>query len=228
MDGPDDNRVLYAKWADTYEQFLDKNRYIYDREVAEIFNERPSAHTGAVLDVGCGTGRLGAELYRLGVSPIDGIDISPEMLAKARGKSGPDGAPVYRSLIEADLTAALEAGNRQLFGHRQLRRVHTRTSRDRMRCRNCCAWPGPALSCVIGINSSIFESNGFKDRFERHSAEGAIGGLAVMLRQVYEGADGSEPNHLALPRCVHRRLTRPKRAAGDEPPAIPRRGRPLR
>ena len=196
MDGPDDNRVLYAKWADTYEQFLDKNRYIYDREVAEIFNERPSAHTGAVLDVGCGTGRLGAELYRLGVSPIDGIDISLEMLAKARGKSGPDGAPVYRTLIEADLTAALDLATDSYSGIVSSGAfTHGHLGPDALSELLRVARPGSVG--VIGINSSIFESNGFKDRFERHSAEGAIGGLAVMLRQVYEGADGSEPNHMA-------------------------------
>ena len=196
VDGPDDNRVLYAKWADTYEQFLDKNRYIYDREVAEIFNERSSAHTGAVLDVGCGTGRLGAELFRLGVSPIDGIDISPEMLAKARSKSGPEGTPLYRSLIEADLTAPLKLATDSYSGIVSSGAfTHGHLGPDVMS--ELLRATRPASVCVIGVNSSVFEPNGFKDRFERYAAEGVIGGLEVMLCQVYEGADGSEPNHMA-------------------------------
>ena len=196
VDGPDDNRVLYAKWADTYEQFLDKNRYIYARQVAEIFSERPSAHTGAVLDVGCGTGRVGAELFRLGVSPIDGIDISPEMLGKARGKSGPGGAPAYRHLIEADLTAPLDLATGSYSGIVSSGAfTHGHLGPDVLSELLRVARPGS--DGVIGVNSSVFESNGFKDRFDRYSADGVISGLEVELRPVYEGADGSEPNHMA-------------------------------
>ncbi len=196
MDGPDDNRVLYAKWADTYEQFLDKNRYIYARQVAEIFNERSSAHTEAVLDVGCGTGRLGGELCWLGVSPIDGIDISPEMLAKARSKSGPYGAPVYRRLMEADLTAPLDLATDIYSGIVSSGAfTHGHLGPDALS--ELLRVARSASVCVIGVNSSIFESNGFRDRFDRYSADGVICGLEVILRQVYEGADGSEPNHMA-------------------------------
>ena len=40
-----------------------------------------------VIEGGCGTGVTGAELVPLGVPVIDGIDISPEMLAKAAVKT---------------------------------------------------------------------------------------------------------------------------------------------
>jgi SAM-dependent methyltransferase len=43
-----------------------------------------------VLDVGCGTGRHAAELVSLGFEVV-GVDLSPEMLAVARGRLG-DGA----------------------------------------------------------------------------------------------------------------------------------------
>ena len=196
VDGPDDNRILYAKWADTYEQFLDKNRYIYARQVAEVFRERSSAHTGTVVDVGCGTGRLGAELCRLGVSPIDGIDISPEMLAKASAKSGPDGAPVYRHLIEADLTAPLDLATGNYSGIVSSGAfTHGHLGPDVLS--ELLRIVGPGSVGVIGVNSSVFDSNGFKDRFDRYAADGVIDSLEVELRRVYEGADGSEPNHMA-------------------------------
>ena len=196
VDGPDDNRVLYAKWAATYEQFLDKNRYIYARQVAEIYGERSPVHGEPVLDAGCGTGRVGAALFRLGVSPIDGIDISPEMLTKARGKSGPGGEPVYRRLIEADLTALLDLATDSFSGIVSSGAfTHGHLGPDVLSELLRIARPGSVG--VIGVNSSVFESNGFGDRFDRYCADGVIGGLEVMLRQVYEGADGSEPNHMA-------------------------------
>jgi SAM-dependent methyltransferase len=58
--------------------------------------------TGPVLDVGAGTGLVGAALRALGFTgQIDGVDISPQMLDQAREKQ------VYRDLIEADITRPL-------------------------------------------------------------------------------------------------------------------------
>lgn len=55
----------------------------------------------------------------------------------------------------------------------------------------------PGARRVMGVNASIFETNGFKDRFKRCATEGVIDDLEVQYRQVYEGADGSDPNHMA-------------------------------
>jgi predicted TPR repeat methyltransferase len=40
---------------------------------------------GRVLDAGCGTGLVGAELTRLGFPPVDGADLTPEMATLAAG-----------------------------------------------------------------------------------------------------------------------------------------------
>lgn len=40
---------------------------------------------GSVLDAGCGTGRVGRELYRRGVDVV-GVDLDPEMLETARAR----------------------------------------------------------------------------------------------------------------------------------------------
>lgn len=192
---PDDNRELYAKWAATYEDFLDTNRYIYARQVAEVFVERSPDHAGAVLDAGCGTGRIGLELARLGVGLIDGIDISPEMMAKARQNMGPDGAPAYRRLIEADLTGPIDLASDSYSGVVSSGAfTHGHLGPDALSELLRVARPGSV--CVISVNSSIFETNGFKDRFERYAADGVIAGLEVQLRKVYEDADGSDPNHM--------------------------------
>ena len=193
---PDDNRELYAKWAATYEQFLNDYRYIYARQVAEMFAERSSAEGEPVLDAGCGTGRLGWELSRLGISPVDGIDISPEMLAKAGTMTGPDGAPSYRSLMEADLTGSIDLGTDSYSGLVSSGVfTHGHLGPDALAELLRVVRPGSVG--VIGINASLFESNGYKDRLERYAADGVIGDLDAQLRKVYEDADGSNANHFA-------------------------------
>ena len=191
---PDDNRELYAKWAATYEQFLNDYRYIYARQVAEMFAERSSTHTEAVLDAGCGTGRLGWELSRLGISPVDGIDISPEMLAEAGTLTGPDGAPSYRRLMEADLTGPIDLETDSYSGLVSSGVfTHGHLGPDALAELLRVVRPGSAG--VIGINASIYESNGYKDRLERYAADGVIGDLEAQFRKVYEDADDSNANH---------------------------------
>ena len=196
VESPDDNRALYAVWADTYESdFTVPRRYVYDRNAAELLCQGFSG-SGPVLDAGCGTGLVGEQLRRLGVTVVDGLDISREMLAKARSKTAPDGSPVYRQLIEADLTGPIDIASDTYAGLVSVGTfTHGHVGPDGIAELLRVARPG--ARCVIGVNSSIFETDGFKDRFDRYAADGVIDGLEVHLRQVYEGADGSEPNHMA-------------------------------
>ncbi len=196
VESPDDNRALYAVWADTYEsEFTVPRRYVYDRTAAELLCQGFSG-SGPVLDAGCGTGLVGEQLRRLGVTVVDGLDISPEMLAKARSKTAPDGSPVYRQLIEADLTGPIDIASDTYAGLVSAGTfTHGHVGPDGIAELLRVARPG--ARCVIGVNSSIFVTDGFKDRFDRYAADGVIDGLEVQLRQVYEGADGSEPNHMA-------------------------------
>ncbi|MGQ0567371.1 MAG: class I SAM-dependent DNA methyltransferase [Gemmobacter sp.] len=97
---PEDNRRYYADWALRYDaDFATAMAYRQPSLVAQAFVA--AGGQGPVLDVGAGTGLLGVALAAQGVGPIDGIDISPEMLAVARTKG------CYRHLTVADLTADL-------------------------------------------------------------------------------------------------------------------------
>ena len=84
-DGPEANRSLYARWAATYETgFVTDRRYGYPEQVVSVFAEHGLAGVGegdAVVDVGCGTGLAGVALRRRAAVAVDGLDISPEMLA---------------------------------------------------------------------------------------------------------------------------------------------------
>lgn len=196
VQSPDDNRALYAKWAETYEsEFTVPRRYIYPRTAAEILCEGYT-DSGPVLDAGCGTGLTGEQLRELGIAVVDGFDISAEMLAKARAKTAADGSPVYRATVEVDLTGPIDVASGTYAGIISTGTfTHGHVGPDSIAELLRIARPG--AFCVMGVNASIFESNGFKDRFELHEAEGLIDGLEVQYRQVYEGADGSDLNHMA-------------------------------
>ena len=196
VESPDDNRSLYAKWADTYESdFTVPRRYIYPRTAAELLVEGFSG-SGPVLDAGCGTGLVGEQLRDLGIAVVDGIDISVEMLAKARAKTAADGRPVYRKTVEVDLTGPIDIASDTYSGMISTGTfTHGHVGPDGIDELLRIARPGAC--CVIGVNASVFESDGFKDRFERYASEGVIQGLEIQFRQVYEGADGSDPNHMA-------------------------------
>jgi len=58
------------------------------------------AHVESALDAGCGTGIVGVLLADV-ADCIDGVDISPEMIVRARAKG------VYRELVVSDLTEYL-------------------------------------------------------------------------------------------------------------------------
>ena len=74
-----DNRELYASWATDYDKdFASSMDYILPNQVAQIFLNMGGI--GPVLDVGAGTGLGGQALAKLGIDPIDALDLSDEML----------------------------------------------------------------------------------------------------------------------------------------------------
>jgi len=114
---PADSIRLYAEWADTYESgFVENEGYVvYLRTAEQLLLQRASI-SGAVLDVGCGTGIVGAVLCEGGIGIVDGIDLSQPMLEEAGKKKTGSGSPVYRSLINADLTKKLDIPDKQYAG----------------------------------------------------------------------------------------------------------------
>ncbi len=72
-----------------------------------------------ILDLGCGTGLSGAAFKEL-AARLDGVDLSPAMIGKARARG------IYNELTVADLELVLEEGGRRLRSHS--RRRHARLS----------------------------------------------------------------------------------------------------
>jgi predicted TPR repeat methyltransferase len=89
---------LYADWASTYDDdVFGELGFTGSARIAELLvSFLPDLHE-PVVDLGCGTGAVGRRLAQLGVTTIDGVDLSPEMIAIA-ARTG-----AYRRLTAADL-----------------------------------------------------------------------------------------------------------------------------
>ena len=101
---------MYAQWAPTYDKtFIEDNKYVYPAKIAEVLAKHmPADRSFSVIDIGCGTGAVGEEISKIRPnSIIEGVDISPEMLAIAASKKRLDGNKLYEDLHEADLTSTI-------------------------------------------------------------------------------------------------------------------------
>ena len=95
-----DVKDLYSDGAQSYDTgFSDAQGYQMPRVVAQAFVA--AGGVGPVLDVGAGTGLVAEQLIAAGVSVIDGLDLSDDMLAVARAKG------VYCCLYTGDITVPL-------------------------------------------------------------------------------------------------------------------------
>ncbi|PZQ99138.1 MAG: methyltransferase [Cereibacter sphaeroides] len=98
INGPEDARNLYGKWAESYDESFGQGwGYIAPRKIAELLRAEFQGDE-PILDAGAGTGQVAEHLRGLAV---DAIDITPEMLERARAKG------LYRNRILADLTKVL-------------------------------------------------------------------------------------------------------------------------
>ncbi len=86
----------YAAWSRSYDAQMDGNLDLY---LLERVTGIDWSTTRSAVDLACGTGRIGAWLAERGVEAIDGIDLTPEMLALATRRG------VYRTLLEEDMSA---------------------------------------------------------------------------------------------------------------------------
>lgn len=156
---PDDNRKLYADWADSYDSgFAEDMDYQLPKLVALILAEVYHG-PGPVLDLGSGTGLIADQMLLRGGMAIDALDISPQMLATAAAKGH------YRQTIEADLTGPLNipdatydavvSSGTFTHGH-----VGPEALDEVIRIAR------PGATFVLTINAEHFEARGFVAKFD--------------------------------------------------------------
>ena len=97
MTGDEDaTRETYAAWADTYDADVASWGYAAPTRVALALRRAGTNPDKPLLDFGCGTGLSGMALRAAGFTQVDGTDLCPEMLEKAREKN------VYQHIWEAE------------------------------------------------------------------------------------------------------------------------------
>ena len=87
-------REGYGEWAGTYDGIVQDEM---DLRLLARLTTVDWAASAAVLDLACGTGRIGAWLRVQGVTRLDGLDLTPEMLSQAKARA------CYDHLTLADL-----------------------------------------------------------------------------------------------------------------------------
>ena len=88
-----DAAALYRSWAPDYDADVFGLAGVTGTDrIADLLAEHLPDRAAPIVDLGCGTGAAGARLHQHGYTALDGVDLSPEMLAVAVGKQ------VYRSL----------------------------------------------------------------------------------------------------------------------------------
>lgn len=109
---PDYVKALFDDYAPRFEISLrDRLAYRGPELLLEAVRTHLSSATGPVevLDLGCGTGLVG-EVFAGYFEAIDGIDLSPRMINRARAKG------MYRTLVAGDITdMPAEIGNDYSF-----------------------------------------------------------------------------------------------------------------
>lgn len=83
----------YRAWAPTYEDTVED---VMDLALLERIRTVDWTSTDRAADLGCGTGRTAAWLSGRGVDMVDGVDLTPEMLDRARDRG------LHSSLTTAD------------------------------------------------------------------------------------------------------------------------------
>lgn len=181
--GPEEARLLYRDWAETYDaDVFGALRVTGSDRIADLLAAALPDRRARVIDLGGGTGHVAERLRRHGFADIDGLDLSPEMLAVALRRG------LYRTAIVADLNqplaiasasydAAVSAGTFTSghVGPRALGEV----------CR--IVRPGGLIAAVIA--DAVWRQGGFEAELSRHCAAGRFSILANTHEPIVSGGE---------------------------------------
>lgn len=189
IETPGDNRRVYSAWAETYDKtFAQDMDYRMPAVIAELY--RQSGGAGNILDIGAGTGLVAKFLADAGIGPIDGTDISPEMLIVAGKKR------LYRRLFEGDATRRLDVEDGTYdgivsSGTFTLGHVGPEAIDELVRV------AAPGARFALSINARHFDKAGFKAKLD--SIQGRIADLALPEVAIYgEKATGDHAGDTAF------------------------------
>jgi predicted TPR repeat methyltransferase len=189
-----DGEQLYAEWATSYDTtMVDGLGYEIHRTAADRFAAEVPWRDRRVLDIGCGTGLVGVALAAHGFTHVDGIDLSPAMLAVARATN------VYGELAVADLTQPLDIAD-ATFDSAICTGTFTSGHVDATCLDEIVRVLKPGAVFVTSVHRVVWRDKGFAEAFDRLAADGKIAIIEIVGVHFYENSPSSDGNL-----CVIRR-----------------------
>jgi SAM-dependent methyltransferase len=150
----------YGEWAADYEATVAAGM---DRALLPRLRSVAWSRARQAIDLACGTGRTGEWLREQGVAIIDGIDLTPEMMAVARAKG------IYRELRQGDIAATDYPTGQYDLCTMALADEHLRTLAPVYRQASRLLAPGGAF-VLVGFHP-FFLMNGMPTHYHRKSGE---------------------------------------------------------
>ncbi len=181
---PEDSVQLYRDWAPSYDSdFAKAMDYRLPQRLVAAFADAFGGE-GPVLDVGAGTGLVAQHLAERGIGPVEGVDISAEMLGIAAQKA------VYSRLFVGDVTRQLEVEDGRYAGILSagtftLGHVGPGALDELLRV----ARPGALIA--ITVNEAHWQAAGFAEKFAQLA--GKISDLILQRCAIY--GDGADDTH---------------------------------
>lgn len=154
-------REGYREWVPSYETTVENQM---DLVLLEALESVPWAAVEHGADLGCGTGRTGVWLRAHGVARLDGIDLTPEMLAIASARE------IYDRLGEADVAATGLAGGVYDLVTTCLVDEHLRDLRPLYREVSRLLRPG-GIHVLVGFHPHFIMAAGMPTHFDRSPGE---------------------------------------------------------
>jgi SAM-dependent methyltransferase len=151
----------YREWLPTYETTVEDDM---DLVLLETMESITWSTVQRAADLGCGTGRTGAWLRGHGVARIDGIDLTPEMLAIARTRG------IYQRLAEADVSVTGLEGNAYDLVTTVLVDEHLPDLRPLYREASRLLGPG-GVHVLVGYHPHFIMTAGMPTHFDRRPGE---------------------------------------------------------
>lgn len=150
--------AAYAAWSNGYDRETAALGYCLPFMIAAWVARYVPADAGPLLDAGCGTGLSGPYLAALGYRDIDGLDMSAEMLALARGRG------VYRNLIEAALGGRLPIED-GAYAAVYSTGVFTKGHAPASSLDDLARIVRPGGPVIFTVRDSVLEAGGFRPKF---------------------------------------------------------------
>ena len=181
---PEELRDYYDGIASYYDNFLESNDYVLHKNVVEIFNAQWKDLVGDILDVCCGSGKLGIEIRKI-MSPkliVNGLDFSSNMIETAE-KLG-----VYNAFHNFNLKEDLSLISQKydvLVSSGAFTPNHLGAD-DLMRITSLLI---PSGRVFIAVKKDLFEEGGFDARLQLEVENGSIGFLMYTEVPIWDNPD---------------------------------------